>query len=233
MRDPRTGQLRLEGLPLKRLGLEDWTELAQMQTEAQQLIRQHRDAELDVMRLEQGRSEARERDLEAHAKALRGGAKPPKPKHEPELERQLEAAAWNRDALEHAAMEAMTEIERYKAEHAPELRVAGLQALQDKAQQLASHAQQAAQLYGQLLEGERELARLTPPEPDPDMSQQPAQHTQMVIGGGVQSAAMLQGPQRGEVEQALAHLASLQDRFITPEPQLEPEPEPELAETER
>jgi hypothetical protein len=228
VRNAYDGSLQLDAVPLARLGIAAlWPELDRMQREAASLLARHREAEREALTLEQSRPAARERDLDAHADALRKGTKPPQPKHEAALDTELEVATRNRDALERAAESVIDEVEAFKREHAAELYADVVRAMRDKAHQLRDRAAEAARLYAEIENGKADLKKLAPAAAAIE-DDSPAGPTTHVLG--LATMQVITGPNRGEVEGALAYLSEVVSEF--PEPVPEPAASPAGAKAE-
>jgi len=99
----RFGLIRFEAVPLERFGLEKkYKKLDELQQEAEGLIDRYQEAAAKVAGLEQGRQDARDKDLDAHASALRKGDEVPEAEHEAKLDEELAGAVRTRDALQRA-----------------------------------------------------------------------------------------------------------------------------------
>ncbi len=203
----RFGLIDFDTVPLERFGLEKkWKRLATLQNEAQDLIGRYQEAAQKVAELEQGRQAARDRDLDAHAAALRTGGEIPEPEHEAALDKELAGAVRTRDALQRAVEGAIADVTAYRLEHAAKLQADIEAALSTKAQELARHAREAAALYAEFEDGKLEARRLIPPQGAPENTGEP-QNSSVLIGP--MSTRTLSGPNRGDVEAVLSYLASL------------------------
>jgi hypothetical protein len=203
----RFGLISFEAVSLERFGLErKWRKLATLQNEVAGLIQRYQEAAQKVAELEQGRQSARDRDLDAHAQAIRAGEEAPEPAHEAALDDELVVAVRTRDALQRATEGAVADVTAYRLEHAAKLQADIEAALSTKAQELARHAQEAAALYAEFEDGKLEAKRLIPPQGAPENVGEP-QNSSVLIGP--MSTRTLAGPNRGDVEAVLSYLASL------------------------
>lgn len=205
----RFGLINFEAVPLERFGLEKkWKRLATLQNEAQDLIGRYQEAAQKVAELEQGRQGARDRDLDAHAGALRTGGEVPEPEHEAALDKELDGAVRTRDALQRAVEGAIADVSAYRLEHAAALQRDVAQALEGVAAKLSEHARAAAALYGEYESGTQEARRLVPPRPAEENHSGPQDST-VILGPLTRQTASFAGPNPGEVQRVLSYLASL------------------------
>lgn len=192
---------------LTTLGLEKrWPRLARLQTEIAGLEKRNREAEVEVMRLRAELGPAREKDLDAEAKAIRAGKEPPKSKHEPDVQRKLERAERDSAVMGRALQAAQTDLGTFLAKHQAELYRDVAVARSQIGARVAEAARAALVDYVRYEDLFYVLKNLTPPPPNREG--EPVQRlTQSFIGGGVQTTQ--RGPDRGEVEAMLQHLISL------------------------
>jgi chromosome segregation ATPase len=203
----RFGQVSFDAVPLERLGLEKrWKKLASMQAEAQDLIARYQEAAQKVAEIEQGRAEARDRDLDLHAEALRKGEEMPDPEHEANLNRELASAVRTRDALQRATEGAIADVNRYRAEHASRLQRDVAEALGRTATTLAQRARETSNLYAEYQAVEQDLRRLTPRAPQPENTGAPQDVAHLI---GPMGTRVVSGPNPGEIQAVLDYLASL------------------------
>ncbi len=204
----RFGLISFEAVPLERFGLEKkYKKLAAMQAETQDLIRQYEEAAGRVAVLEQARQDARDKDLDAHARALRKGEEVPEPEHEAKLDDDLASAIRTRDALQRAVEGAMAEVASYRLEHVFTLQQDITAALDARAHELAEHARAAAALYAEVEDGRLEASRLAPVQGAPENAGAPEDTT--VLLGPMTTRTIAGGPNRGEIEAVLNYLSSL------------------------
>ncbi len=206
----RFGLIRFEAVALERFGLQKkWRRLDKLQQEAEGLIGRYQEAAAKVADLEQGRQDARDKDLDAAAAALRSGpsAEALEPEHEAALDKELAGAVRTRDALQRAVEGAMAEVASYRLEHATTLQQEITAALDAKAQELAEHAGAAAALYAEVEDGRLEAKRLAPVRGAPENTGEPQDTT--VLIGPMTTGTIAGGPNRGEVEAVLNYLSSL------------------------
>jgi hypothetical protein len=207
----RFGLVAFEAVPLSRFGLEKrWKKLAALQDEAQDLIDRYQEALAKVAALEQGREDARDKDLTAQAAALRRSSHDelPGPEHELALDKDLEGARRSMQALQRATEGAIADVNAYRAKHAASLAADIQEALSARASTLAEHARQAAAIYAEVEDGKALAQRFGPPPPPAQENTGEAQDTTVLIGP-MSTGTVAGGPPRGEVEAVLAHLASL------------------------
>jgi hypothetical protein len=203
----RFGLIRFEAVPLERFGLEKkYKKLDELQQEAEGLIDRYQEAAAKVAGLEQGRQDARDKDLDAHASALRKGDEVPEAEHEAKLDEELAGAVRTRDALQRAVEGAMADVASYRLEHASTLQQEISAALDAKAQDLAEHAWAAAALYAEVEDGRLEAKRLAPVRGAPENTGAPEDTTVLI---GPMSTRTDSGPNRGDIEAVLNYLSSL------------------------
>ncbi len=203
----RFGLISFQAVPLERFGLKTkWKKLDKLQQEAEGLITRYQEAAAKVEVLEQGRQAARDRDLDAHADALRSGGEAPEPEHEAALDQDLAGAIRTRDALQRAVEGAMVDVTSYRLEHAFALQEDISAALDAKARKLAEYASVAAALYAEVEDGRLEARRLVPKQAAPENTSGPQDTTVLL---GPMTTRTVSGPARGDIEAALSYLASL------------------------
>ncbi|MEJ7815962.1 MAG: hypothetical protein WKF53_12385 [Rubrobacter sp.] len=206
----RFGQVAFEPLPLERLGLiPKFKRLAAVQEEAATLIARYWAADRDVRTLEAGRSDARDKDLEAGARALRAGKEAPEghtPTHESALDKDLTTVTRTRDVLERAVTDVIAEAMALKQKNAAALTREMDAAIRSRAASLAEHARQAARLYAEVEDAERDVRRLIPPPPAASLENVPAGPTRVIFAPLTRGVA---SPTRGDIERILAYLTSL------------------------
>src|SRR5215216_2970975 len=135
----RFGLISFQAVPLEKFGLKrKWKKLDKLQREAEGLIGRYQEAAGQVAELEQGRQEARDKDLDAHAAALRSGSEAPSSatEHEAALDKELAGAIRTRDALQRATEGAIADVASYRLEHASALQADISAALDAKARTL-------------------------------------------------------------------------------------------------
>jgi hypothetical protein len=199
---------------LQTYGIADkWPKLRKLQKEVADLEQRRDEAEREVMFARNGIPAARDKDAEAASVAIRIGRPMPQPKHEAEALAALEGAERTSAALSRAVQSARADLNEYMAQHSGEIRASVVEALRDKAHQLARHAREAAVLFGQIEDSRYDLKALAPPPAPPDENA-PAQRlsTSVIAIGTARST----GPARGDVEQMLGYLAGLEARFVEP-----------------
>lgn len=192
---------------LRQLDLESkWPRLARLQTEIAGLEKRSREAEVEVMRLRAELGPAREKDLDAEAKAIRAGKDSPEAKHEAEVKAKLERAERDSAVMSRALQAAREDLGHFLAKHQGELYRDVLAARAEIGAKVAESARAALAEYARYEDLHYVLKNLTPPPPSREG--EPVQRlTQSFIGGGVQTTQ--RGPDRGEVEAMLQHLISL------------------------
>ncbi len=204
----RFGLIRFEAVALARFGLQKkWRRLDKLQQEAEGLIGRYQEAAAKVAELEQGRQDARDKDLDAAAAALRKGDEVPEAEHEAALDKELSGAARTRDALQRAVEGAMADVASYRLEHVLTLQQDISAALDARAQELAEHARAAAALYAEVEDGRLVAKRLAPVQGAPENTGAPEDTT--VLIGPMTTGTIAGGPNRGEVEAVLSYLAGL------------------------
>jgi hypothetical protein len=205
----RFGLIRFEAVALERFGLQKkWRRLDKLQQEAEGLIGRYQEAAAEVGALEQGRQDARDKDLDAAAAALRKGDEVVslEPEHEAALDKELSGAVRSRDALQRAVEGAMADVASYRLEHATTLQREISAALDAKAHELAEHARAAAALYAEVEDGRLVAKRLAPAQGAPENTGEPEDTTVLI---GPMSTRTVSGPNRGAVEAVLNYLSSL------------------------
>jgi hypothetical protein len=208
----RFGQFLFDPVPLDALGLK-WPKLQAMQAEVRSLINQHAEAAREVTALEAGRGGAREQDLDAGATALRAGAGVPPPRAEPALEKKVEGARRTRDAFERAASSAIGELEAFKRKNASSLEADAARSLEVMRRTLADSARQTTGHYAEAEAAAASVKKLAPPaappaETGPPGSGQAARST-VFAPQFVAATSRSAGPERGDIERVLSHLAAL------------------------
>ncbi len=209
----RFGLGAFEAVPLSRYGLEKrWKKLAALQDEAQDLIDRYQEALAKVAALEQGREDARDKDLTAQAAALRSSRSShdelPEPEHELALDKDLEGARRSMQALQRATEGAIADVNAYRAKHAASLAADIQAALSARASTLAEHARQAAAIYAEVEDGKALAQRFGPPPPPAQENSGSPQDTTVLLGP-MTTGTIAGGPNRGEVEAVLNYLSSL------------------------
>ena len=195
------------------LGLIDDKELRRLAERVASLEQERSQVEGEAHRLRLQVQQAREHDLNAEALALNAGEKPPKPT-EPDIRRKLEDTERRLEVLRRRLPLAQSDVAVYISEHRGELRESLIAALGDRAHQLAEHARAAAQLYGEIMDGQRPLRKeLAPPAP---VEEATGTGRDTVDFGGIVSRANVYGEpfERGDVEAMLSYLAALEGRYV-------------------
>ena len=191
---------------LQALGLESkWPRLARLQGEIAGLEKRNREAEGQVQQLQAELVPARNRDLDAEARAVRSGRKSPEPTHEPDIQRKLERATRDRDVMQRALEAARTDYGAFLSKHRSELFADVAEARAEIAASVSEAAREALRGFGKWSDMHYTLKSLQPPV-EPADSTAPAQNISVVLGVGT---ARSSGPDRGEIEQALRYLVSL------------------------
>ncbi len=208
----RFGLIAFEAVPLSRFDLEKrWKKLAALQDEASDLLGRYQEAAASVEALEQGREDARDKDLTAQAAALRSSRSShplPEPEHELALDKDLEGAGRSMQALQRATEGAIADVNAYRAKHAASLAADIQAALDAKADALAEHARQAAAIYAEVEDGKALAQRFGPPPPPAQENTGEPEDTTVLIGP-MTTGTIAGGPNRGEVEAVLNYLSSL------------------------
>ena len=216
MFDYRSGRLAVEGVPLAAYGLESrYPKLARLQAEVFGLEKQRASAEAAVATARNGLPQARERDAEAAAKAIRKGLAMPKPKRAAEVQEAHEDAERRLAALTKATADAARELEELKAEQRSALLADFMTARRENAAEMARLAPELSSRYGRDFALADIVAKMTPP-PEAVEFWGPARNTTTVIG--VQTMETVAGVPRGTVEQVLGHLGGLVREFEEPVP---------------
>jgi hypothetical protein len=201
----RFGQLAVDPFPLERFGLEErYPKLTALQAEVADLDARRAAADGELVALRQGVGPAREKDAEAGAKALRAGKDVPEAKHEAEAEAKVREAERNLRALEGATAAAAEDLTAEQRKHSGALLQDLTRARAETAKRVAEQAASLLSDYGLFADSDGVAKRFAPPVPPPDENA-PAQKTTIVIGAPRATA----GPQRGDVEAVLGHLARL------------------------
>jgi hypothetical protein len=201
------GTLAVDAFPLERFGLaEKYPKLAALQREVSQLDARRLEAERELVALRQGVVAAKSKDADEGALAVRAGKGLPKPKHEVAAQAKYGGAERTLEALQKATSAAAQDLTEAQREHSAALSrdLAGARA--EAAKRVAGQATTLFKDYGLFLDSEDVAKRFAPPAPVPDESA-PAQDTTFIINAPRATPA---GPQRGDVEAVLSHLASLE-----------------------
>lgn len=197
-----------ESIPLKTLGLEKrWPRLSELGDEVAGLEKRLQESAAEVQRLQGQIGPAREKDLDLEAKALRADKKPPAPRHEPEIKGKLQGAERDRDVLARALESARADLGAFLERHRAELFEDIAAARGEIASRIAESARAALVAFAKHEDLHYVLKRLRPPVPE-NRENEPARSTTAFLGFGTTQQAS--GPARGEVEQILAYLVSLQ-----------------------
>ena len=177
--------------------------------QTQDLIDRYQEAAALVANLEQGRAEARDKDLDVHAQAIRTGADvPDEPEHEAALDKELAGAIRTRDAFQRAVEGAMADVASYRLEACSRLQQDISAALDGRSQELAKHARAAAALFAEYEDGQLVAKRVGGPRQGaPENSGAPMDSA--VLIGPMSTRTISAGPARGDVEAVLSYLASL------------------------
>jgi hypothetical protein len=214
--DHRSGRLAIEGVPLAPYGLAAKSpKLAKLQDEVFGLEKRRIAAEAAVTAARDFIPQARDRDAEAAARALRSGKDMPAPRHEGEARAALEDAERTLAALTKATADAAQELEAAKATHRASLLADFAAARRENAEAMARLAPELSSRYGRDFALADIVAKMTPP-PEAVEFWGPARNTTTVIG--VQTMETVAGVPRGTVEQVLGHLGGLVREFEEPVP---------------
>ncbi len=201
----RFGALAVDPFPLEKFGLQErYPKLVALQKEVADLDARRAAADGELVALRQGLGPAREKDAEAGAKALRAGKDAPEPKHEAEAEEKVRGAERNLRALEGATAAAAQDLTVEQRKHSGRLLEDLTKARAEAAKRVAEQAASLLADYGMFVDSDGVAKRFAPPAPPPDENA-PAQKTTWVISAPRATA----GPQRGDVEAVLGHLARL------------------------
>jgi len=202
----RFGQLAADPFPLEKFGLQErYPKLAALQREVHKLDARRIEAERDLVAQRQGVGQARQKDTEAAGKALRAGKDMPAAKHEVDANEMVREAERKLAALSDATAAAAQDLTAEQRKHATALIEDLTRARAETAKRVAGQATTLLADYGLFLDAEDIGKRFAPPAPVPDENA-PAQDTTLVINAPRATPA---GPQRGDVESVLSHLASL------------------------
>jgi Skp family chaperone for outer membrane proteins len=202
----RFGQLAVDPFPLERFGLEErYPKLAALQREVHKLDARRIEAERDLVAHRQGVGQARQKDTEAAAKALRAGSDMPQAKHEVAANEKVREAERKLAALENATAAAAQDLTDEQRKHSGALLEDLTRARAAAAKRVAEQATTLLADYGLFLDSEDIGKRFAPPAPVPDENA-PAQDTTFVI----HAPRAATGPQRGDVEAVLSHLSRLE-----------------------
>jgi len=201
----RFGQFLFDPVPLDALGLK-WPKLQERQAEVRSLINQHSEAVQAVAKLEAQRPDARERDLDDAATAIRAGKEAPAPRAEPALERKLESAMRTRAAFSRATSNAISELEGFKRLHADSLQADAARSLGVLRNKLAENARRTAALYAESEAAAASVKKLALPAPPPPESTAAGQDT-VYAPQFVARTSRSAGPERGTINLVLSYLA--------------------------
>jgi len=207
----RFGNWAYEPVPLEALGL-SWPKLAAMQDEVRSLIEQHAQAARAVETLEAGRGAAREQDLDAAATALRAGSEVKEPKAEPALEKKLAGAIRTLEAYERATSGAIGELEAFKRKNASSLEADASRSLEVMRGKLSDNARKTAGLYAEAVAAAQSVKKLAPPAPPAETGPPgsgAADRSTVLAPQFVAATSRSAGPERGDIERVLSHLAAL------------------------
>jgi small-conductance mechanosensitive channel len=203
-------------MELTRYGLADkWPRLRELSEEVASLEQRRAEAESGVIGTRNAIPAAKDKDTQAAAKALRDGKAMPDAKHEAKAQAAFEDAQRTLAAYTKALESARVDLATFTAKHRAELRADILRALRERAQRLAEHTREAAQLYGTLEDSRHDLRNLAPPPPAPDENA-PAQPVSTTLLGHWTLSSTAGAPARGDVEEILGYLASLEAQFVEP-----------------
>lgn len=196
----------MNDVPLKALGLEKkWARLARLQEEVAGLQKQALQAGTEVESLQNQLAPAREKDLDAEARAMRSGKEAPEATHEPEIQRRLERARRDHAVLSRAAEAATADLGVFRAKHRAQLFEDVARARHEIAQEVARSAREALAAFGNYENLHYALKDLQPPATAAEPSA-PARNTNVFMGFNTTRRA---GPDRGVIEGTLQHLISL------------------------
>jgi len=203
----RFGQLAVEVVPLEQHGLaKKWAKLDRLQREVASLEERRQQAERDVLSLRGGIDAASAKDAEAASRAIRAGKDVPTPKHEKDALAAVEGAERTASYLYAAVSGAAQDLHAHTTKHRSELLADLAQSREELAAELAALSPEVASKYRKLLEVEALAKRLAPPVAQEENHGEPQDTTVLI---GPMSTRTTAGPNRGEVEAALAYLASL------------------------
>jgi hypothetical protein len=198
---------RSMNINLKALGLEKkWPRLATLQAEIADLEKHTRQAEMEVDARRAAIQPAREQDLDAAAKAVRSGAKSPKTSNEDEARGRLQVAERNHAVMTRALENARTDYGAYLQKHRAPLFADVAQQRQEIAREAATAARVALAAYSRFEDLHYVLKGLEPPVVAADHNAPAQRLTTSVLGIKTTGPT---GPDRGQVEQMLAYVASL------------------------
>ena len=203
----RFGQLAVDAFPLERFGLQErYPKLVALQKEVADLDARRAAADGELVALRQGVGPAKQKDAEAAGKALRAGSDMPQAKHEADAHEKVLKAERKLAALEDATATAAQDLTAEQRKHAAALLEDLGRARAETAKRVAGQATTLLKDYGLFLDAEDIGKRFAPPAPVSDESA-PAQDTTFIINA---PRATPTGPQRGDVEAVLSHLARLE-----------------------
>jgi len=207
---------------LEKFGIADkWPKVAQLQQELTSLEQRQGEADAAVVAARNAIPAAEAKDREADAKAIRAG-EASKAQYKAKAQAALEDAERTLAAYGKAIEDARVELATLVAAHRDELRAAMIDALRDNDQALAHHAREAARRYAFREDAQYDLKSVAPPPPPVDHNA-PARDSFELIANLTTGSTE---PERGTVEQVLAHLASLESQYPEPSPT---EPPPKAA----
>lgn len=202
----------MDFVPLRDLGLsEKWPKLDSIQADLADFQRREQKASAEVSTLRAQLPQARARDLDAEAAAVRRGRKPPTPTHEPGVQRDLDRATRERDVLARTIQAVHEEIGAFMAEHQAAVYADVVEARHKVAEQLAEHARATLSHYARFEDLGQHCKRLRPVEPV--VEGLPAARLTNSFAGMVHTT-QTDAPPRGHVESVLAYLTSLGDGVV-------------------
>jgi len=199
--------LAVDAFPLAQFGLQErYPKLVALQKEVADLDARRAAADGELVALRQGVGQARQKDTEAGAKALRAGKDMPEAKHEVDANEKVREAERKLAALSDATAAAAQDLTAEQRKHSGALIEDLTRARAAAAKRVAEQATTLLADYGLFLDSEDVAKRFAPPAPVPDENA-PAQDTTLVINA---PRATPTGPQRGDVETVLGHLSRLE-----------------------
>ena len=202
-------------IDLRKYDLESkWPKLTALMREVSDLERRRTEVEGQVMAARNAIPAARDKDAEAASVAIRSGKAMPQPKHEAEALAALEGAERTLTALAKAVQSAQADLNNYLGQHREAIHAALVEAARKSDERLAQHAREAARLYAFREDAQYDLKALAPPPAPPDENAPAQRLSTTVIGIKTMKSA---APNRGDVEQLLGYLATLEAPHTEPD----------------
>jgi hypothetical protein len=188
--------------------LAKWPRLRALREEEANLEKKLANQGAEVAQLKAALPAARDKNLDASAKAVRAGEKPPAAMHEPKAHAAVKAAEQNYQITQRALEATRADYAKHLARHQPAVYADVLETRKALANEAAEGARKALGAFGRWHEMRYVLRDLAPPQAPPQENMPARPLTNVMIGAGVQTTRSA-GPDRGVIEQMLGYLISL------------------------